>query len=349
MDALADATARRALRAFLLQRRWFAASAVGGCLEGARLDLLRALPVFETYGCGGGGSGGGGSGDEKTVVVGDTKAVTKHGGVVVVANTAADSIAFCYLSSTPAPLLAPAGTDVTLLPRTFLKLDDAAEGTLLETYAGVTRVTTAALLADHVIPALANAVLPAASAPRALDAALAAITAARASWTGAADGERLANAVKRHACIPTLGGRLARPIDLYDPRVRNLLELLDPREHFPAPPFDAGERLLALSVLGVRTSLGAEGLVASARSVECLAKTPGGAAAAAVRGRALLEHLNALAAVTAGESGGALPAADAVLEGGCAVWRELGALAWYTLGPKLKTRNRTPYTMHLTP
>ena len=41
-------SARRALRAFLLQTRWFAQDAPGGAVEGARLDLFRALPVFET-------------------------------------------------------------------------------------------------------------------------------------------------------------------------------------------------------------------------------------------------------------------------------------------------------------
>jgi len=41
-------SARRALRAFLMQTRWFASDAPGGAVEGARLDLFRALPVFET-------------------------------------------------------------------------------------------------------------------------------------------------------------------------------------------------------------------------------------------------------------------------------------------------------------
>jgi hypothetical protein len=50
----------------------------------------------------------------------------------------------------------------------------------------VIRVTAAALLSDHVMPALANQTLPAAAAPKALDAALAALAAARASWTGKA-------------------------------------------------------------------------------------------------------------------------------------------------------------------
>ena len=48
-ESEADAgSARRALRAFLLQTRWFAPDAPGGAVEGARLDLFRALPVFET-------------------------------------------------------------------------------------------------------------------------------------------------------------------------------------------------------------------------------------------------------------------------------------------------------------
>lgn len=71
-------------------------------LEGARLDLLRSLPIFETH--------GGASKD----------------GVVT----------FVSLASTPPPLLAPAGADVSLLPATFLCLDTDAEAGMLETYAG---------------------------------------------------------------------------------------------------------------------------------------------------------------------------------------------------------------------
>ena len=48
-------SARRALRAFLMQTRWFAPDAPGGAVEGARLDLFRALPVFETADGGAGG------------------------------------------------------------------------------------------------------------------------------------------------------------------------------------------------------------------------------------------------------------------------------------------------------
>jgi hypothetical protein len=65
--------------------------------------------------------------------------------------------------------------------------------------------------------------------------------------------------------------------------------------------------------------------VASARSVERLSETHRDAAAAVARGRALLEHLNALAAGEAKH----LPAPGAVLESsGEKVWRELGLLSW---------------------
>ena len=90
------------------------------------------------------------------------------------------------MASSRPPLLAPVGTDKTLLPDNFLGLEDDAKA-LLET-CGRLRVWRP-LLSDHVFPAFPFFSLGAV-APRALDAAFAALAAARASWTGAADGER---------------------------------------------------------------------------------------------------------------------------------------------------------------
>ena len=95
-----------------------------------------------------------------------------------------------------------------------------------------------------VLPALARGQLHPSTAPRALDAVLAALSDAKASWTGAGDVERLTRSVCANACVPTPSGALRRPDELFDPRVRSLRELLDPREHFPAHPFDVGARVV---------------------------------------------------------------------------------------------------------
>ena len=308
---LGAAPNRRALRAFLIQKRWFARGAPGGTVEGARLDLVRSLPIFETY----------------------QSAASHH-------KDADSTEGFVCLASVPPPLLAPAGADEDLLHPPFLRLDGESEASILETHAAVVRVTNAAMLSDGVLPALAQGRLHPSAAPRALDAVLAALSDAKASWTGAGDVERLTRSVCANACVPTPSGALRRPDELFDPRVRSLRELLDPREHFPAHPFDVGARVEALASLGVRRMLGGEGLVASALSVEKMAASNFDVAAAVARGRALLAHLNALAAATA-KGGSELPPPGAVFQrkddddddcaasaGSNSVWRELSSMAW---------------------
>jgi len=303
--ALGAAPNRRALRSFLIQKRWFQRGAPGGTVEGARLDLVRSLPVFETY-----------------------QSLPGH-------KDADSTEGFVCLASTPPPLLAPVGAEEDLLPPPFLKLDGETEASILETHAGVVRVTPAQLLSDGVLPALTEGRLQPSCAPRALDAVFAALVNAKASWTGAGDVEHLSKSVRANACVPTPSGALKRPDELFDPRVQSLRELLDPREHFPIAPFDAGDRVEALVSLGVRRSLGAEGLVASARSVEKMSASNFDVAAAVARGRGLLAHLNALAAATA-KGGTELPPPGAVIRrdeetdepATVSVWRELSSLAW---------------------
>ena len=295
----ADPPARRALRAFLAQNKWFEPRAAGGKLEGARLDLLRSLPIFETRGnrkvC------GVRNGRENAAEHSDSGTRADHHSD---AASEEDSSRFVALDASPAPMLAPSDADPSLLCAAFLRVGGDAEANLLETRCGVTRASLATVLADFALPALAAGELPSSAAPRALDAAFASLAAARAAWTGAADVEKLETAIRRHACVPTPCGALARPSDVFDPRVERLRTLLDPRERFPAPPFDAGDRVATLAKLGMRASLGAEGLFASARSVESLAETSGDVAGAVARGRALLHHLNRLAAAGDDASGG---------------------------------------------
>ena len=78
----------------------------------------------------------------------------------------------------------PAGADDLLHP--ISRLDGESEASILETHAAVVRVTNAAMLSDGVLPALAQGRLHSSAALRALDAVLAALSDAKASWTGAA-------------------------------------------------------------------------------------------------------------------------------------------------------------------
>ena len=323
LDASADAAARRALRAFLMQRRWYARDAVGGKVEGARLDLVRSLPIFETRGE-----------NEKTNEISASAASASASA----SSSSVVATAFARLDATPPPLLAPAGANVSLLTSSFLKVDDDAAADLLETSLGAPRATVATTFAEHVLPALALRRLPPSLARDALDAALDALARSKASWTGGGDADALVRALRSCACVPTRSGALAKPGALFDAENSpSLLALLDPAAHFAAPPFDSGERAAALRALGVRASLGAEGLVHSARSVERLAATAATTPAAIARGAALLAHLNALARATAA-GGTDLPPAGAMLESesgsdGSAtparsLWRELGSISW---------------------
>ena len=52
--------------------------------------------------------------------------------------------------------------------------------------------------------------------------------------------------LKELAFVPTAGGQLAAPRQLYDPRNDQLQALLDPSKSFPAAPFDSEEVRQAL-------------------------------------------------------------------------------------------------------
>ena len=201
----ADPPARRALRAFLAQNKWFEPRAAGGKLEGARLDLLRSLPIFETRGnrkvC------GVRNGRENAAEHSDSGTRADHHSD---AASEEDSSRFVALDASPAPMLAPSDADPSLLCAAFLRVGGDAEANLLETRCGVTRASLATVLADFALPALAAGELPSSAAPRALDAAFASLAAARAAWTGAADVEKLETAIRRHACVPTPCGARSR-------------------------------------------------------------------------------------------------------------------------------------------
>ena len=151
----------RATRAFLAQKM-VRTTRRRGKLEGARLDLLRSLPIFETQGnrkvC------GVRNGRENAAEHSDSGTRADHHSDSA---SEEDSTRFVALDASPAPMLAPSDADPSLLSSAFLRVGGDAEANLLETRCGVTRASLATVLADFALPALAAGELPSSAAPRA--------------------------------------------------------------------------------------------------------------------------------------------------------------------------------------
>lgn len=79
--------------------------------------------------------------------------------------------------------------------------------------------------------------------------------------------------------VPNGHGVMHRPRDLYDPHSSQLMNLLDMQENFPDREFSTPNAVATLRSLGLRRSLDAEGVLASARSVMALAESDPDAAA----------------------------------------------------------------------
>ena len=160
------APARRALRAFLTQRRWFQ-NGTQNALVGARLDLLRSLPVFE-----------------RCEPVRDATRASEP-------RASAAAASFVSLDATPSPLVAPEEASSRLLTSSFLSLDSEDEALVLTKLCRVPRADTVAFFSAHVLPALASGELAGSLAPSALDAAFEApAPGARVDRRGGPEGAR---------------------------------------------------------------------------------------------------------------------------------------------------------------
>lgn len=359
-------SARRALRAFLMQTRWFASDAPGGAVEGARLDLFRALPVFETA------DGGfaravskfralAGGSPARSLFVAHTGCSALEASFANDANETNDALLL------PPPSNALVDGNVLFFPRAFLRLESEGDGALLESKCLVRRLGVTDTLVEHVLPGLIDGNVSKTLAPRVLDACVTHALDLKASWTGAADLRRLRDAVAGCACVPTRASPnsdnsdnsdnsehvLRRPGQLFDPRVASLAEVLDAEDRsgggqfFPRAPFDRGGRIDALvNEFGVNSRLGAEGILAAARAVDAAARDdvvagdPVRVGAAVRRGAALLAYLDALARGSMANSE-ALPEIDARVRDSSEsessnetesstipFWRALASVAW---------------------
>lgn len=89
--------------------------------------------------------------------------------------------------------------------------------------------------------------------------------------------------------VSTSSGALKCPIVLYDPRIQELLDLLEDSDSFPCGPFQESGILDMLQSLGLRTSTTRETIIESARQVERLMHDD--QAKANSKGKVLLSYL----------------------------------------------------------
>ncbi|KAK9808692.1 hypothetical protein WJX72_002029 [[Myrmecia] bisecta] len=337
----ADLTAaeRQQLRTLLLQGRWFGSSEAS-CIQSAQLAVLKALPIFESAYRPGGDNGddiqpfalaehnhaASESDEEADSASTDSSSDSDAANSPGAAPPEPPAASLPDLSPTPPTVppptrmrkpqqraalfvdlqgpryLAPEGVHPGVLTAEFLRPGSASEAQLLVGHLGVQQLSAVDFLLQHVFPRVGS--LPASPRDdlmldlvRDLHAAEPAVVAA----------------LKQVAFVPTSGGKLLAPQQLYDPAIPALRALLDADACFPAEAFASDVQVLAgLRMLGLRSSIGAEALLQAARSLEGRSLADG---QAEERGRALLAHLDALA----GE------AEDAAT---CAIWAPLSTIAW---------------------
>jgi sacsin len=273
MASASDAE-RSELRSFLLQSRWHGAKS----LAPAQLAVLRALPIYETFG---------------------TRAETRF-------------VAAC----SGALSLPPAGAaiDPALLDERILRAGSAREAEVLAAILGVSPAPRAAFFRAQAVGRLAD------FTPSTRDAIFAALLRDLPALT--AEDASFAEALAACAFVPVApaAGALTpeprRASRLYDPRVAVVKSLLDGCALFPAPPFNTPDTLDALVALGLRRSLGAQGVLDAARAVQTAAAAD--AAAGAERGSSLLRFLCSISVDAAAEGA---PDADAF-------WTTLASIPW---------------------
>ena len=104
-----------------------------------------------------------------------------------------------------------------------------------------------------------------------------------------AEDRTLGDLLRVSAFVSTASGQLCAPQNLFDPRVPELLAILDPHSYFPVGEFASQPILGALGMLGMQAVATRSAIFSSARSVESLAASS--PAAAMARGSALLQYL----------------------------------------------------------
>ena len=276
--AVCDAE-RTELRGFLLQSKWH--SIQKPLLSDAHLAILSALPIFETF------------------AQQDSSLSTR----------------FVALADGVQRALPPLDLDLdaSLFDDTIIKAGSAREAAVLATSCGLMPAPRAVFLRSHVLNATAT--ISPAVRNHTFSALITRLADLQAEDSGFVD--MLADT----AFVPVAGGAaggVAKPGRLYDPRVVTIATMLQGTPAFPAAPFDTPDMLDALLRLGLRRTLGAQGVLDAAAGAH-LVSTQQGSEAGAARGAALLKYLGSLADVDDAAAGA--PDADAF-------WQSLRAAAW---------------------
>ena len=244
---------RTELRGFLLQAKWH--STDKPLLSDAHLGLLCALPIFETFG----GKGG------------TTRFVALADGV----------------PRTLPPALPD--LDISLFDASVVRPASSREAAVLAASCGVKPAPKAQFLRSHVLRSVSQL------APAVRDSTFAALLGGGLADVCSEDDSFL-QVLADTAFVPVAGGAVgavAKPSRLYDPRIETVATLLHGTAAFPAAPFDTPPMLDGLLRLGLRRTLGAQGVLDAAAGAEALA-TQQGPQAGAARGAALLLYLNSL-------------------------------------------------------
>ena len=163
-----------------------------------------------------------------------------------------------------------------LLDDKFLRVRGRHTADLLK-YLEVPTLTKATILIDHVFVRLEEL------APDVRNAAM--LDALRDMPRLSRDDSRFTSSIQNLAFVPTRGGTLMRPCELYDPHNVELQELVDDGA-FPAPGFDTEDIQSVLLRLKMRNSLDCAATLQCAQSIASLPQ-----ADALKRSRALLAYL----------------------------------------------------------
>eukprot|EP00803_Ostreobium_quekettii_P010692 evm.model.scf_230.1 EVM.evm.TU.scf_230.1 scf_230:55-29919(-) len=258
----------------------------------ACVDLLRRIPMFQRAG----------------VSAAEGRKGTSNGAQPEFT----DLLNRCYLP--------PEGVDKALLGRDFIEAGDPAEASIMVRHLGVKQLSKVELYKQHVIHRIQE--LPPATRDRAVRDII------RLAPSLVHDDRSFADEISKVPFVPTSGGGFQAPCNLFDPRNRDLADLLDPATSFPASDLASDNGMLAsLQLLGMKTSITPETLLQSANSVQNLA--PMDCAAAISRGKALLSYLEVEAGkLRMGSSGRPSKAKDAAAESRCDFWEQMSLIAW---------------------
>eukprot|EP01018_Ginkgo_biloba_P011710 Gb_03748 [translate_table: standard] len=205
----------RELRSFLCQSKWFSM----GQIDTRQIDIMKALPIFESYRC----------------------------------------RAFVNLSE-PTKWLKPDEVDEELINDDFIRTASEREDIILKSYLGIKRPSKNQFYREHILNRMPEFSLR----PEVM------LKVFRDLRILVEEDSSMKTSLSQLPFVLTEQGSLQKPGRLYDPRVPELQLLLHKDTFFPSKEFVDPEILDFLASLGLKKSLGLEGLLDSARSIAML-------------------------------------------------------------------------------